>query len=473
MTALFADETTSNPDAERRRGHDLRKQVSRGAHGEWQLRTATDRDPVEILHQQAASRVQELLPIRYGRMLASPFAFYRGAAAVMADDLATTTSTGLSVQLCGDAHLANFGGFAAPDRAIVFDLNDFDETHPGPFEWDLKRLVASFAVAARDRDFPTGTGEDLAGLVAHSYRENIKAFSGMSRLDVWYARLDADELASRWGHMVGSATLKRFNKTLKKAGRKTGRRAFSRYTTIGPDGNLQPLRDPPLVVPLEDLLQGEDLEAARAVLRDAFGRYLDSLSDDKRYLLSGYRIVGMARKVVGVGSVGTRCWIVLLVGRHDGLDDLVMQIKEADSSVLEPYLGRSSYDNHGRRVVEGQRLLQAASDGLLGWDRATNLDGETNDFYVRQMWDGKISADLVGLDIDGYRAYAEMCGWTLARAHARTGESGAIAGYLGSGARFDKAMAHFADAYADQNEHDFRLLVEAVESGRIAAAADG
>jgi uncharacterized protein (DUF2252 family) len=445
--------------------------VPRGVHGEWQPRTAADRDPVEILHQQATSRVQELVPIRYGRMLASPFAFYRGAAAVMADDLATTTSTGLSVQLCGDAHLANFGGFAAPDRAIVFDLNDFDETLPGPFEWDVKRLVASFAVAARDRDFPTGTGGHLARRVAHSYRESITSFSRMSRLDVWYARLDADELVGRWGDMVGAATLKRFNKTLKKARRRTGSRAFSRYTTMAPDGSLRPLRHPPLVVPLEDLLQGQDLSVAQGVLSDAYGRYLDSLSDDKRYLLSGYRVVGMARKVVGVGSVGTRCWIVLLVGRHDDLDDLVLQIKEADSSVLEPYLGRSAYDNHGRRVVEGQRLLQAASDSLLGWNRATNLDGETNDFYVRQMWDGKVSADLVALDIDGYGAYAEMCGWTLARAHARSGDSARISGYLGSGTRFDKAMADFADAYADQNEQDYSLLVEAVESGRLPSAA--
>jgi uncharacterized protein (DUF2252 family) len=427
---------------------------------------------VEILEQQAVDRVQELVPIRYGRMLASAFAFYRGAAAVMSADLVTVPSTGLTVQLCGDAHLANFGGFAAPDRSIVFDINDFDETLPGPFEWDVKRLVASFVVAARDRGFPDATAADLAGSVSRTYRTSIATFARMGRLDVWYTRLDTDEMERRWGRAAGADSLKRFHKTLRKARRKTSAHAFSRYTVVGPDGTLQPLRDPPLVVPVEDLADGEQLARARQLIADSFDRYRASLSDEKRHLLSGYRIAGLARKVVGVGSVGTRCWILLLVGRDDGLDDLVLQVKEAGPSVLEPYLGASAYGNHGRRVIEGQRLIQAASDVLLGWDQGPGLEGETRDFYVRQMWDGKVSADLATLDPAGFAVYAEICGWTLARAHARSGDPGAIAGYVGSGKAFDTAMARFATAYADQNEADFRALQQAVASGRI-VAADG
>jgi uncharacterized protein (DUF2252 family) len=450
------------------RGREIRGTVPRSAHAQWERRT--DRDPVEILHQQAGSRVAELVPIRYGRMLASAFAFYRGAAALMSDDLATCPSSGLSVQLCGDAHLANFGGFAAPDRAIVFDLNDFDETLPGPFEWDVKRLAASFAVAARDRGFPEGTDGRLARAAARSYREGIASFARMGRLDVWYSRLDADEIERRWGEEASAETLARFHKLLRKARRKTSTHAFSRYTSVAPDGSLQVLRNPPLVVPLEDLADGDRLSAAKAVIRDAYDQYLQTLSDDKKHLLSGYRIVGFARKVVGVGSVGTRCWIMLLVGREDSQDDLVLQVKEAGPSVLEPYLGASEYDNHGRRVVEGQRLLQGASDVLLGWQRATNVDNETHDFYVRQMWDGKASADLQTMGIDGFGVYTQICGWTLARAHARSGDAAAIAGYLGSGKSFDKAMGRFAQAYADQNEADFRELQRAARDGRVPTA---
>lgn len=452
------------------RGHEVRKRVPRGTHAGWEHREAGDRDPVEILEQQAATRVRSLGPIRYSRMLASPFAFYRGAAAVMSADLATVPRTGLTVQLCGDAHLANFGGFAAPDRSIVFDLNDFDETMPGPFEWDVKRLVASFAVAARDREFAGETDAHLARAVSRSYRTRMRTLAQMGRLDVWYSRLDAEELERRWGSEVGTAGLSRLNKNLRKARSKTSARAFSRYTTLGPDGSLQLLRDPPLVVPIEDLFDGTDLGRSQEVIREAFERYQASLSDDKRHLLSGYRIVGVARKVVGVGSVGTRCWILLMVGRHDDLDHLVLQVKEAAPSVLEPYLGASAYDNHGRRVVEGQRLIQAASDVLLGWNRASNVDGETHDFYVRQMWDGKVSADLTVLERRGFDAYAEICGWTLARAHARSGDAAAIAGYLGSGSSFDHAMGRFAAAYADQNEADLRVLRQAADSGRIATA---
>ncbi len=455
----------------RERGRAARKQVPRTSHAAWDLRSPAERDPVEILQAQAESRVPELVPIRYGRMLASAFTFYRGGAAIMADDLATTPTTDLTVQLCGDAHLANFGGFAAPDRAMVFDLNDFDETLPGPFEWDIKRLVASFAVASRDRGFSRKVSRSLTVDVVASYRDGMADFAGMGRLDVWYARLDAHDLERRWGPALGASTLQALRKNMAKAQRKTSARAFSRYTTQGPDGTLRPVSDPPLVVPLDELFAGTDLDMAHALVADFFDRYLASLPDDKQHLLRGYRLVGVARKVVGVGSVGTRCWILLLVGENDSLDDLVLQIKEAVPSVLEPYLGASVYSTHGRRVVEGQRLMQAASDTLLGWEQSANPAGETYDYYVRQMWDGKASADLGALNLDGYQAYAQICGWTLARAHARTGDRKAISGYLGSSDTVDTAMAEFAERYADQNEADYQRVRRAADDGLIQVAA--
>lgn len=470
MTSGTASVTQAAQTA-RERGRAVRKQVPRGSHAAWQLRSPADRDPLEILQAQAESRVPELVPIRYGRMLASAFTFYRGAAAIMADDLATTPTTDLTVQLCGDAHLANFGGFAAPDRAMVFDLNDFDETLPGPFEWDIKRLVASFAVASRDRGFSRKVSRGLTADVVASYRDGMADFADMGRLDVWYARLDANDLERRWGPALGASTLQAFRKNMAKAQRKTSARAFSRYTTQGPDGTLRPVSDPPLVVPLDELFDGTDLDMAHALVTDFFDRYLASLPDDKQHLLRGYRLVGAARKVVGVGSVGTRCWILLLVGENDSLDDLVLQIKEAVPSVLEPYLGDSAYATHGRRVVEGQRLMQAASDMLLGWEQSANPAGETYDYYVRQMWDGKASADLSALSLDGYQAYAQICGWTLARAHARTGDRKAISGYLGSSDTLGTAMADFAERYADQNEADYERVRSAAADGLIPVAS--
>jgi uncharacterized protein (DUF2252 family) len=461
--AAATDEKTASG---RDLGRAQRETVPRRSHAEWALRSAADRDPVEILQAQAAARVPELVPIRYGRMLASPFTFYRGAAAVMADDLATTPTTQLTAQLAGDAHLANFGGFAAPDRSMIFDLNDFDETLPGPFEWDLKRLVASFTVAGRDRGFTPKVTRDLTTRVATSYREAIASFAAMPRLDVWYARMDADRLKSTWGGLIGASTFAKFQKNAAKAQLKTSARAFSRYTKVGPDGALRPISTPPLVVPIDELYDGEEREFAHELVNATFARYVTSLTDDKQHLLSGYRLVGAARKVVGVGSVGTRCWILLLVGEHDALDDLVLQVKEAVPSVLEPYLGTSRYATHGRRVVEGQRLMQAASDTLLGWEQVNHHD-ERHDYYVRQMWDGKWSADLAKLRLDGYRVYAEICGWTLARAHARSGDRRSISAYLGSSAAFDSAMADFAEAYADQNEADYRLVAQAAKDGLI------
>jgi uncharacterized protein (DUF2252 family) len=454
------------------RGKKVRKAVPRASHAASDSGEAV-RDPVEILMGQATSRVPELVPIRHARMLASPFSFYRGAAAVMAADLAVTPSTGLTVQLCGDAHLANFGGFASPERSLVFDVNDFDETLPGPFEWDLKRLVASFAVAGRSRSFSPGERRELVLRVAETYREAMRGFAETSRLQVWYSRMDAAELERRVGSMADPASLARFRKTVAKAERRDSSHAFSRYTEIGPDGQLRPVNQPPLVVPLVDLVPPEQLHLVEGVVKESMRSYVETLPDDRRHLIEGYRVVGIARKVVGVGSVGTRCWIVLMVSRDDPLDDLVMQVKEAQASVLEPYLGASAYDNCGRRVVEGQRLMQAASDVLLGWQTTVRPDGETRDFYVRQMWDGKVSADLDLLPLTGYQSYAAMCGWTLARAHARSGDRKAIAGYLGSGSTFSEALVTFAEQYADQNEKDYARLKAAAAAGEIPVAPEG
>ena len=345
------DRVTASDDP-RARGKQVRRSVPRTAHSSWPA-SAASRDPVEILQHQAATRVVDLLPIRYARMLVSPFTFYRGAAAVMAADLAETPTTGITVQLCGDAHLANFGGFSSPERSLVFDLNDFDETLPGPFEWDLKRLVASFAVAGRARRFTAEQRREHTLEVAESYRRAMRRFARMSRLDVWYTRMDAAKLDQRFGAMLDAETLARFRKKVAKAQRRDGSHAFSRYTEVGPDGQLRPLNQPPLVVPVEELFPSDQLDQVRGVVQQAMRAYMDSLPDDRRRLIGGYRSVGVARKVVGVGSVGTRCWIVLMVAEDDPLDDLVMQVKEANASVLEPYLAPSEYDNHGRRVVEG------------------------------------------------------------------------------------------------------------------------
>jgi len=422
---------------------------------------------VEVLQAQASNRVPELVPLRYERMTTSPFAFYRGAAALMANDLATREHTGLTVQLCGDAHLANFGGYATPDRTMVFDLNDFDETLPGPFEWDVARLVTSFEVAGRHKGFTAKQRADLVGAVARTYRETIRGFASMARLDVWYARLTALDILATFESDVDAARMARFKKTIAKGQSKTSMKAVSRYTTVGPDGALRLVRQPPLVTPVEDLpgaMVGTDLVALMQSVSDS---YLASLSPDRQALMAGYRPVHAARKVVGVGSVGTRCWIALMVNIDDDTDDLVLQYKQAGPSVLEGALPASHFPNHGQRVVEGQRMTQAASDALLGWTRAPNFDGDTFDFYVRQMWDWKTSADLEAMDLVGYAIYARICGWTLGRAHARSGPAKALASYLGSGVSFDRAMLDFAGTYADQNDADYKALLTAVRDGRV------
>ncbi len=425
------------------------------------------RDPVELLEEQAASRVPELVPIRYGRMLVSPFTFFRGAAYLMAADLADAPRTGLQVQLCGDAHLSNFGGFAAPDRRLVFSINDFDETLPGPFEWDLKRLVASFAVAGRDRGFDAKQRQAINRAVTRSYREAIGRFAGMTNLDLWYARIDVDEIAALVAQQGTRKQQKLFERNLAKARSKDSLKAFAKLTTMV-DGEPRIASDPPLIVPIEEVMSGVDDFELEEFVWGVIRAYRRTLSADRRQLLERFRYVHAAHKVVGVGSVGTRAWIVLLLGR-DETDPLFLQLKEAEASVLEPFLGKSAFAKHGQRVVEGQRLTQAASDIMLGWTRVPGYDGVTRDFYVRQLWDAKGSAVVEVMNPTAMTVYGELCGHALAKAHARSGDAIAIASYLGAGDSFDRALASFAEAYADQNERDFRSLQDAVAAGRVAA----
>ena len=448
------------------RGNAARKAVPRSAHSEWQ--PAPDRrDPVELLEEQATTRVPELVPIRYGRMLVSPFTFYRGAAFLMAADLAGTPRTNLRVQLCGDAHLSNFGAFAAPDRRLVFSINDFDETLPGPFEWDLKRLVASFAVAGRDRGIDSKKRQSVNLTVTRAYRQAMRDFASMRTLDLWYARRDVEDLRNQWAARVSRRERRKFKSNVAKARAKDSLRALSKLTHIV-DGQLRIVSDPPLIVPIDELLPPDKRDQFEDWVRTTLRAYRDTLPGDRQHLLDRFRYVDAARKVVGVGSVGTRAWISLLVG-SDESDPLMIQVKEAEASVLEPFLGPSGFTNHGQRVVEGQRLMQAASDIMLGWARIGGMDGVERDFYVRQLWDSKFSAEIETMDARVLTIYGEVCGWTLARAHARSGDAAAIASYLGAGDTFDRALATFAESYADQNESDYTAFRQAVDSGRITA----
>ena len=447
-------------------GKAARAIAPRAVHGEWEPR-ADRRDPVSLLEEQAASRVPALVPLRYGRMLVSPFTFFRGAAYPMAADLADAPRTGLEVQLCGDAHLSNFGGFAAPDRRLVFSINDFDETLPGPFEWDVKRLAASLAVAGRDRGFDAKRRQSINQAVTRSYREAMRAFAGMSNLDLWYARIDVDEVAQLAARHGSSKQQKRFERNLAKAQSKDSMKAFSKLTEMV-DGQPKIASDPPLIVPIEELASGAERAQVEEFVQGVLRAYRRTLTPDRRRLLDRYRYGHSARKVVGVGSVGTRAWILLMLGRDES-DPLFLQLKEAQASVLEPFLGPSAFANHGQRVVEGQRLTQAASDILLGWMRITATDGVGRDFYMRQLWDGKGSAIVEAMNPLALTVYGGLCGRALAKAHARSGDPVAIASYLGAGESFDRAIASFAEAYADQNERDFNALAEAVQSGHVVA----
>jgi uncharacterized protein (DUF2252 family) len=441
-----------------------RAAVPRSSHGEWRLAT---RDPTTILRRQDESRVAELVPLRYSRMLASPFAFFRGGAAVMAADLAGTPSAGIEAQLCGDAHLSNFGVFAAPDRRLVFDCNDFDETCRGPFEWDLKRLAASVAIAGRARGFGGKERRRAVASASAGYRKAIRTFAAMRNIDVWYARIEVESRLAELRPLLDEGKARKVERNLAKAGSKDSLRALRKLTRER-DGELRIVSDPPLITPLEELSDAPDAEAQ---LQEVLGVYRESLGDDLRRLVSSYRYVHAARKVVGVGSVGTRAWIVLLLGR-DASDPLFLQAKEAQRSVLEPYAGVSPYEHPGRRVVEGQRLMQAAGDVFLGWLSAEGVDGRQRHFYVRQLWDGKGSAEVERMSAGDLSVYASLCGEALARAHARSGDRFAIASYLGKGDVFDAAMASFAESYADQNERDFEQVAAAAESGVVPVGED-
>ena len=447
-------------------GRQARTKVPRSRHGEWS--PSPDRtDPLEILALQGTTRIPELVPIRYGRMAASPFAFFRGAAAVMAADLATEDRSGLVVQLCGDAHLANFGLYAAPSRDLIFDVNDFDETVPGPFEWDIKRLAASIEIAARSRGFDRADRAAAVEQGTCSYRTALAEFADMRDLEIWYLRLDQATMVRRWGSEAGPKITKSFQRTISKAQSKDHLAALAKLT-VEVDGRLRFVENPPLIIPAESLFTDVYSKQTVEHLYDSLTQYRHTLSGDRQRLLEKYDFVDLARKVVGVGSVGTRCWVALFVGRDNG-DPLFLQVKEAETAVGEPFLGRSEYPHHGRRVVEGQRLMQGASDIFLGWDKFTGDDGVTRDFYLRQLWDGKGSVVVETMTPEALGLYSQMCGWALARAHARSGDAIAMAAYLGGGDRFDRAMSQFAGSYADQNEADFDALTTAIASGAVQA----
>ena len=449
-------------------GRALRSGAPRSSHAAWEPAPGR-RDPIGLLEEQAAERLPELVPIRYGRMSASPFAFFRGAAYIMASDLAGTPRSGIRVQLCGDAHLSNFGGFASAERELLFDLNDFDETLPGPWEWDLKRLAASVAVAARENGFASKRRGALVRQVVREYREAIRRFAGMKMLDVWYARASLSDLQELLRSQATRSEISRFDETVAKGRRKDSARAFEKLA-VQVNGGARIVADPPLIVPVEDLVGDVDAERLESGARGLLHSYLTSLSGDRRRLLERFRYADLARKVVGVGSVGTRAWVVLLLGR-DSSDPLFLQVKEASRSVLEPFTDRSKFRNQGRRVVEGQRLMQAAGDIFLGWLHAAHDldDGKPRDFYLRQLWDSKTSADIGRMRAGEMGLYARLCAWTLARAHARSGDSTAVAGYLGASDVFDRAIATFAEGYADQNERDYAALLDAIASGRVEA----
>jgi len=453
-----------------RRKHGKSARTHAPLEGQAQVGAAADRDAVGLLLGQADSRVPELVPIRHGRMLASPFTFFRGAALPMAADLAMTPDSGLRVQLCGDAHLSNFGIFASPDRHLVFDLNDFDETLPGPFEWDVKRFAASLAVAGRDLGLSAKDRHSLVRAGVATYRTSMAEFASKSLLEVWYSRLDVEEALEKVAPQVGAEGVGRTRKALAKARKRDSLQVLGKLTTVE-GGHRRIISQPPLVVPIEELLDDVGADQLYRFLEEILEDYRRTLTADRRHLLNQFRVVGAARKVVGVGSVGTRAWIVLLEA-DGGKLPLFLQIKEAQRSVLADYCGDGIHDHEGERVVSGQHLMQAASDIFLGWQRITGVDGVVRDFYVRQLRDWKFSLPLESMTLAGLTTYAQLCGWTLARAHARTGDRFAIAGYLGKSDRFDRALADFAEQYADITEQDHAALAAAVEEGRAQAIHD-
>jgi uncharacterized protein (DUF2252 family) len=428
---------------------------------------APDRDPVGLLLRQDESRVPTLVPVRHGRMLVSPFAFFRGAALPMAADLAATPSSGLRVQLCGDAHLSNFGAFGSPERRLVFDLNDFDETLPGPFEWDVKRLVASMSVAGRERGLSGKQRRTVAVATGAAYREAMRQFAQMPVLQVWYTHIDVEDALARFGSDMPKKAVRATKAQIAKARTRDNTQALAKLTTVV-DGERIIVSNPPLIVPIEELAGDVDVEATYRAIRQLLRPYSRRLPPDRRGLLQRFTLTRIARKVVGVGSVGTQAWI-LLMEPDDGLEPLLLQAKQASESALAAYAGASEYANHGERVVTGQRKMQATGDIFLGWQRVRPVGGGAQDYYIRQLRDWKFAVDIGRLAPEGLASYGRLCGWTLARAHARTGDRMAIAGYLGKSDRFERAVAEFAEAYADQTERDHAALEDAVDSGRVTA----
>ena len=427
-------------------------------------------DPVALLQGQAARRVAELIPIRHGRMAVSPFAFFRGAALIMAADLAATPNSGLQAQLCGDAHLSNFGIYASPERRLVFDINDFDETHRGPFEWDVKRLAASLAVAGRGNGFSAKKRRAIVTASVGAYRETMREFATQGNLAVWYSSLDMDDLVKQIGDQLDARRQAKARAVLDKARSRDSVQALSKLTRVV-DGRHRIISQPPLIVPIEELVAEDEAAATYEELRLLVRKYRRTLQWDRRHLLEQYKLTQVARKVVGVGSVGTRAWILLFQG-IDGGDPLFLQAKEAQASVLSGFTKASGFKNQGQRVVTGQQLMQASSDIFLGWQHVTGLDGEPRDFYLRQLRDGKGSAVIEEMRPDAMTMYGRICAQALARAHARSGDRVAIAAYLGNSDRFDKAIADFAETYADQSERDHAALVAAIADGRVDSRLD-
>jgi uncharacterized protein (DUF2252 family) len=444
-------------------GKQARKATALDSHADLTLRS--DRDPVAMLVAEDATRVPELVPIRYGRMLVTPFSFYRGAAGVMAADLADTPVSGLRTQTCGDAHLSNFGLFASAERTLVFDINDFDETLPGPWEWDVKRLVASLAVAGRNNGYSAKQRRRVTVTAGAAYRTAMREFAKQTNLEVWYAQLAIESLLEHLHTVLAPSQVKRTHEALAKARTRDSLQALNKLSSVI-DGERRITALPPLVVPVEDLLPEASADKLFKDMQELLQGYSRTLAPERRHLLAQFRLVHMARKVVGVGSVGTRSWILLLLGR-DGSDPLFLQAKEAQASVLEEYVGASEFAHHGERVVAGQRMMQASGDIFLGTRRVRGIDGQDRDFYLRQLRDWKGSAEVEQLRPSGMAAYASICGWTLARAHARSGDRIAIAAYLGSSDRFEQAVADFGETYADVTEKDYELLMAATRDGVV------
>ncbi len=437
-------------------GKEARTRVPRASHAAFEASSSRP-DPVSLLERQAVSRVPELVPIRYGRMLVSPFTFYRGAALIMASDLATTPTSGLATQICGDAHLSNFGLFASPERSIMFDVNDFDETLPGPWEWDLKRLAASVVIAGRDQNFSKKDCAIATKEVGATYRREIRRLAESRNLDVWYSHIDVEGViagltaqATKQGSKSAARMATKASSIVAKSRTKDSLQAQDKLTEVV-GGRRRIISDPPLIVPLAELSAEHEPDALLESLHQLVRSYRRTLQTDRRQLVEEFELIDVARKVVGVGSVGTRAWILLFQGR-DGDDPLFIQAKEAEASVLEEFVGKSRYTSHGERVVAGQHLMQAASDIFLGWQRVEGLDGISRDFYLRQLRDWKGSFEIEGAIPKGLATYAGLCAQALARAHARSGDRIAIASYLGNSTTFDDALAEFAETYADQNE---------------------